>query len=93
MKLQREKQKVMTLHEIVKGRTGKPETHTPLCNREGKNRNPIPMYPCKYEGKNRNPRPYISNESEKGKNRNPRPLYPCESNENMKGRTETQYPV
>jgi len=43
----------MTLYETVKGRTGKPETHTPMCNREGKNRNPIPMYPCKYEGKNR----------------------------------------
>ena len=81
-------QKVMTLYETVKGRT---ESHNPIWNHKGKNRNPKSPYTHKkqwnYKGKNRKSWPYMKLWREEQESQ--KPIHPCATE---KGRTETQYP-
>ena len=84
----------MTLYETVKGRTGKPETHTPMCNREGKNRNPIPMYPYTYvsmKGRTETQDPILAMNLRKGRTETQTHI-PLKEKA-VKGRIETQDPV
>ena len=88
MNMWREEQKVMTLHETVKGRT---ESHNPLWNHKGKNRNPKSRFThkkqCDCKGKNRKPWTFMKLWREEQESQ--KPIHPCATE---KGRTETQYP-